>query len=101
VGRIDDVVAGTHHVGEREVRLRERSRDRRKAIAGLRLDAFGHLHGYIIVAGGAGHEGEIAIDDGAAIARELLERPAGGDEAASHTRLGINTLALFSARRSA
>jgi hypothetical protein len=82
-----NVVRCPHHVGEREPGLLEDTRDGGEAVARLLLDAVRHGHGRVVVAGGAGHERELAVDDRTAVAGNRFERRAAGDQTPSHVAL--------------
>jgi hypothetical protein len=84
IGNVGEVVGCPHHVGERKTRFLEHARDGGEPVARLRLHRLWHRHGGVVVPGSAGHEHEVAIDDGAAVAGDPLERRAAGDETASH-----------------
>ena len=85
VGRADDV-------GHREAAVLECGFNGLEAVSCLARDICRQGHGGVVVSGGAGKEGEIAIDDGAAIAGCFLEGRAGGNQAAGHhVHLGDGT----------
>src|SRR6266545_5957543 len=92
---VGDVIGGAHDIGHRETGTLQRLFDGLEAISRLARDIRRHRHGGVIVAGGAGDEGEIAIDDGAAVAGGLFEWRAGGDETACHRDLDQGFLAVY------
>src|SRR6202048_815926 len=81
---VGDVVGRPHDVGHRKAAFGERSLDGPKAVLCLARDIGRHGHCRVIVAGRAGYEGEIDVEDGAAVTGGLLERRAGGNQAAGH-----------------
>src|SRR6476620_3207047 len=77
---IGDIIGRADNISHRKAAFLQRSLDRAKAVPGLAGDIRGHRHGGVVVAGGSGNEGEIAIDDGAAVAGRLFKRRAGGNQ---------------------
>src|SRR4051794_8793708 len=77
VGAVDDVVGDANDVGERESALPQRRFDGVEAVSRLIADIRRQNHAGVVISGGAGHEREITVDDGAAEAGGLFERRAG------------------------
>src|ERR1700722_37498 len=92
---VGKVIGRTHDIGHREAAILQRLLDGLEAVSCLARDIRRHRHGGVIVAGGAGNEGKIAVDDGAAVAGGLFERRAGGDELAWHSGLDLGVCAVY------
>src|SRR5690606_2327205 len=82
IGTIGHVVMRAHHIRHFEPRLGKRRADRSETVSRLRLDALGHRHRGIVIAGGARNEAPVALHHGAAVAGSLLEWRAGRDQSA-------------------
>src|SRR6478752_10816781 len=67
IARIGDVIGRADDVGHGETAILQCGLDGLEAVSCLARDVGRHGHGGVIVAGGAGDKGEIAVDDGAAI----------------------------------
>src|SRR5438477_12549744 len=71
-----DVIGRADDVGQGKTAILQRGLDGLEAVSCLARGICRHGHGRVIVAGGARDEGEIAVDDGTAIAGRLFERRA-------------------------
>src|ERR1700676_2588282 len=81
---VGDVIGRADDIGECEAAIRQRAFDGLEAVSCLARDIRRHCHGGVVIASGAGNEGEIAVDHGAAVTGSLFERRAGGYQAAWH-----------------
>src|SRR5262249_54535380 len=73
-----------YDVGERRLGLGQRGGDGLERLLGLSRRIVGDRAALEVVAGGPGDEDPVAVDDGAAIAGELLEFRSGRDAASRH-----------------
>src|ERR1700733_2717863 len=81
---VDEIVGRADNIGHCKTGLFQGRFDGLEAVSCLACDIRGHGHGGVIVAGSPRNEGEISVDDRAAVASGLFERGACGNETSGH-----------------